>query len=103
MTLERASEVEKFDHYAATYTEAHAASVRLSGEDPAFFAAHKLGCLQRLGIGKAQPILDYGCGIGTLTRLLVREYESVSGYDPSVRSLEVAAREAPRARFHTDT
>jgi SAM-dependent methyltransferase len=100
MTLERASEVEKFDHYAGTYSEAHAASVRLSGEGPAFFAEHKLGCLRQLGIGRAQPVLDYGCGVGTLTRLLVREYESVSGYDPSVRSLEVAAREAPQAKFH---
>jgi SAM-dependent methyltransferase len=103
MTLERASEVEKFDRYAGSYSEAHAASVRLSGEDPAFFAAHKLGCLKRLGFQRADRVLDYGCGTGTLTRLLIREYDSVTGYDPSQRSLEVAAREAPGATFQSST
>lgn len=77
MTLDRASEVEKFDRYA----EAHAASVRLSGEDPAFFAAHELGCLQRLGIQRTDRILDYGCGTGALTRILIREF---TGYDPEL-------------------
>jgi SAM-dependent methyltransferase len=102
VTLERASEVEKFDQYAGSYSEAHAQSVRLSGEGPAFFAAHKLGCLQRLGVSKADRILDFGCGIGTLTRLLVKEYDSVSAYDPSSRSLEVASRELPQATFYAD-
>lgn len=100
MGLNRSSEVAKFDQYASSYSEAHAASVRLSGEGPAYFAEHKLGCLERLGIGPEQRILDYGCGVGTLTRVLVRRYGDVSGYDPSARSLEVARREIPGASFY---
>lgn len=101
VALEHASEVEKFDQYAQTYAEAHAASVRLSGEGPEYFAEHKLGCLLRLGVLPGHRVLDYGCGTGGLTRLLAGKFQAVAGYDPSARSLEVARERAPGATFYT--
>ena len=101
MALEHASEVEKFDQYAQTYEQAHAASIRLSGEGPEYFAEHKLGCLLRLGVLPAHGVLDYGCGTGGLTRLLSGQFRVVAGYDPSARSLEVARQRAAGATFYT--
>ncbi len=101
MALERVSEVEKFDHYAQTYEQAHAQSVKLSGEGPEFFAEHKLGCLLRMGVSGKHSVLDYGCGTGGLTRLSSERFGFVAGYDPSERSLEVARERAPRATFYS--
>jgi len=101
VALQHGSEVEKFDQYAQTYEQAHAQSVRLSGEGPEYFAEHKLGCLLRLGVSPAHGVLDYGCGTGGLTRLLTTRFASVAGYDPSARSLDVARARAPGATFYT--
>lgn len=102
MTLDRASEVDKFDRYAQSYSEAHAASIQASGEGPEYFARHKLQCLVRLGLSREQRVLDYGCGTGSLTRLLVGRCDAVSGYDPSALSLEQARQVAARASFHAE-
>jgi SAM-dependent methyltransferase len=102
VSLERATEVEKFDHYAQSYREAHRQNVRLSGEPPEYFAQHKLACLERAGVGPEQRVLDYGCGTGTLLGLSSARFRSVAGYDPSRESLAVAREQAPRASFYTD-
>jgi SAM-dependent methyltransferase len=98
--LQRSSEVDKFDRFASSYTRAHAASVKLSGEPPAYFAQHKRDCLLRLGLNRELRVLDYGCGTGSLTRLLVEHAAEVSAFDPSALSLEQARSVAPRARYH---
>jgi 2-polyprenyl-3-methyl-5-hydroxy-6-metoxy-1,4-benzoquinol methylase len=100
VSLDRLSEVEKFDQYARSYREAHRASVRLSGEDPEYFAEHKLGCLRRAGVPAGARVLDYGCGTGSLTRLLSRSFAVVAGYDPSGESLAMARAAAPEVTFH---
>lgn len=100
MTLDRTTEIGKFDRYAQSYTEAHAASIRASGESPEFFAQHKLDCLFRCGATAGQRVLDYGCGTGSLTRLLAARFQSVAGHDPSQLSLEQARAAAPAATFY---
>jgi SAM-dependent methyltransferase len=102
VSLERATEVEKFNQYAASYRDAHGASVRLSGEAPEYFAEHKLGCLERAGVRPGERVLDYGCGTGSLTRLLRGRFDAVSGYDPSEVSLDLARQQAPGATFYSD-
>jgi len=102
VSLERFSEVKKFDQYAQSYRDAHQQSVRVSGEAPEYFAQHKLGCLERAGVPRDARVLDYGCGTGSLTRLLSGHFAGVTGYDPSEVSLGVARQHAPSATFHAD-
>lgn len=90
----------EFDDYAEGYEAMHAASVAASGESTVYFADHKVGCLQRLGVLPDDPILDYGCGIGNLTERLFPAFSEVHGFDPSLKSLAVAQRRAPRAKLH---
>lgn len=57
----------EFDSYVDQYDTDHRASIRLSGEEPEYFAGYKIRALRRLvdawGIS-APRILDFGTGIG---------------------------------------
>ncbi|RVA08871.1 class I SAM-dependent methyltransferase, partial [Mesorhizobium sp. M7A.F.Ca.US.002.01.1.1] len=57
----------EFDQFAREYQEQHAASIRLSGENPDFFARYKIddvaATLRRAGV-KPRRILDFGAGVG---------------------------------------
>ncbi len=94
---------EKFDSYAASYDTLHQQSVSASGEPTEYFALYKLACLDRIGAPKDAPILDFGCGIGNLTEPLAGSFGDVHGFDPSVKSLEVAQKRAPAATLHATT
>jgi SAM-dependent methyltransferase len=89
-----------FDRHAGSYEEAHATSIKASGESTTYFAEYKLRCLER--IGAKGPILDFGCGIGNLTEQLVKTFRDVHGYDPSAESLRAAGPRAPGAVLHDD-
>jgi 2-polyprenyl-3-methyl-5-hydroxy-6-metoxy-1,4-benzoquinol methylase len=75
-------------------------NLAFSGESYEYFLEHKVVCLQRLGLQRDTAILDYGCGIGNLTRCLAAHFERVEGYDPSAKSIEIATRRAPASKFH---
>lgn len=93
----------KFDAYAEDYVTVHQRNVAITGEQPEYFAAYKLGCLERLvGAGFDLPVLDYGCGVGMVTRQLCARFSDVQGFDPSATSLAAARERAPRARFHSE-
>jgi 2-polyprenyl-3-methyl-5-hydroxy-6-metoxy-1,4-benzoquinol methylase len=90
----------EFDKHARSYEKTHAQNLRPSGEPPAYFARYKQQVLERiLGRGFAGPVLDFGCGIGTLTALLAESFATVDGYDPSGESLSLARARVPAARF----
>lgn len=94
----------EFDRHARGYHDMHAASIAASGEDPEYFAVYKQRTLERiLGKGFARPLLDFGCGIGNLTKHLAESFPDVDGYDPSSESTSLAKGRAPRARFFHDT
>lgn len=94
----------EFDQHAGGYDDMHRESIRASGEDPEYFAVYKQKCLERLlGNGFNGPVLDFGCGIGNLTRFLVDSFPAVEGYDPSAESARVAAERAPKAKFYDKT
>lgn len=94
----------EFDQYAGGYDQMHRESIRASGEDPEYFAVYKQRVLERLlGRGFERPVLDFGCGIGNLTRFLVDSFPAVEGFDPSAESARVAAERAPGARFYDST
>lgn len=90
----------EFDAVAGDYDRMHRDSIKMSGEDPEYFARYKLEVLRRiLGEGFARPLLDFGCGIGNLTKFLVEAFPEVHGYDPSSASVAMAKERAPSAVF----
>ena len=81
----------------------HADSIRASGEPPEYFAEHKASLVRRaLGESFAQPVLDYGSGIGNLTSLLASTFRDVHAYDPSSDCTRIARERSPSAHFHED-
>jgi SAM-dependent methyltransferase len=90
----------KFDAHAENYHDDHARSLSSSGEDPEYFHRYKLGCIERLGLSNSARILDYGCGIGNVTVHLARQFDTVHGFDPSRRSLDMCKERVPSAILH---
>jgi SAM-dependent methyltransferase len=91
---------QKFDHVAASYDTLYEQSLAASGESKEYFARYKLACLSRLGVGRDEPILDWGCGIGNVLGPLAAEYREVHGYDPSEESLKLARQRVANAVLH---
>jgi 2-polyprenyl-3-methyl-5-hydroxy-6-metoxy-1,4-benzoquinol methylase len=93
----------KFDAYAKDYERLHGNSITASGEQPAYFADYKVECIKRLvGSGYDAPILDYGCGVGSLTERLIRRFSQVSGFDPSATSVAEARERAAASTFYEE-
>ena len=61
-------------------------------------------CPDRLaGVDRNVSILDFGCGYGRLTPLLLKEgFSDIVGYDPSAALIARAIRENPGARYTCD-
>lgn len=91
----------EFDAYVDEYDAQHAASVRLSGEDPDFFAAYKAreaaGAMAAAGIAPKR-IMDFGAGRGNCIPHLQAEFPDaqVTALDVSARSLTYCAARAVR-------
>jgi trans-aconitate methyltransferase len=66
----------QFDQYTTSYEEELAKSLAASGESRDYFAAGRVAwlakCLDKLGV-KANRVLDFGCGDGLTTPMLLRE------------------------------
>jgi SAM-dependent methyltransferase len=92
----------EFDAFVGSYRDMHAAVLGASGEEPEYFARYKLEVLRDILGLETRPLLDFGCGIGNLTRLLGDLHTEIHGYDPSSRSVELARERAEFATFHDD-
>lgn len=92
----------QFDKYAKDYRDMHAGSVAASGEEPEYFHRYKAEWLQARFGAAAGPVLDFGAGIGNLTRELTPLFDEVHGYDPSRDSLDMARERAPGATFFAE-
>ena len=81
--------VAEFDSVASNYEELHAQSIRVTGEQPEYFAAYKASYIARLLPSRPCRVLDYGCGIGMLAHHLKRKVSEVQidGFDPSSASI----------------
>jgi SAM-dependent methyltransferase len=92
----------EFDKFAEEYHKAHQRNIRLSGEDPEFFARYKVLDLKKLAARYALPrasnILDFGCGVGASLGYIASEFQDsqVVGVDVSQKSLEVAQQNSGR-------
>lgn len=86
-----------FDAYSESYLDVLAKSTGENVESASFFAYQKVSHLSRSlpNRSRIKAILDYGCGVGMSFRALQHAFPRafITGADPSVRSLEVAARE----------
>lgn len=84
-----------FDRYATSYDEALSNALAPSGEDREYFARGRVGwlkrCLNEMG-ESSRSILDYGCGDGSTTHVLLDMLgaESAVGVDISPLSIEIA-------------
>lgn len=91
----------EFDAVADDYREQHAASIRLSGEEPDFFARYKIEAtahaLTAQGV-TPQRILDFGAGVGNSLPHLQELFPQadVTCLDVSARSLELCRDRALR-------
>ena len=96
-------DVAEFDRFAEEYTATHADNIRISGEDPEYFARYKIEEVRRrwdaLHGGEPSTVLDFGTGIGNSLPHLKRLFPSsaITGLDVSQKSLDVAARRFPDA------
>lgn len=81
-----ATETTSFDRYAANYQELLNRSVSISGESGKYFAEVKACYLAAvLGSDFDGRVLDFGCGIGLLSNVLLQYMPAakLDGYDPS--------------------
>ncbi len=80
----------EFDQFAAEYEHVHSRNIRITGENSDYFASYKASYITREVGADASRVLDYGCGIGLLSRHLKRCLPSaqIDGYDVSALSLE---------------
>jgi SAM-dependent methyltransferase len=92
----------EFDRYADDYDASLAAALEATGEDRGFYAQGRVAwlarCLRQLNF-KPSRVLDYGCGDGSTSPILCKEFglERCVGLDVSSRSIEMA-----RSRFASD-
>jgi trans-aconitate methyltransferase len=87
-----------FDEYAEAYEQALSNAIAVSGESREYFAEGRVAwlahCLQEAG-EMPRKLLDFGCGDGATTPLLLAalKAESAVGIDVSAKSLEVARKQ----------
>lgn len=95
----------EFDKFATEYRNLHAANIRLSGEDPEYFAEYKvvdIAAELRREQAIAHKALDFGAGVGYSVPFFARHMPTtrVTCLDVSRTSLELgAARHGAAAEF----
>jgi SAM-dependent methyltransferase len=91
----------EFDKFADEYLATHAENLKISGEDPDYFARAKAEVLRRrwtqLGLAEPAAILDFGAGIGNAWPHLASVFPgaAITGLDVSEKSLAIAERRFP--------
>jgi len=89
-------DIAEFDQFADEYMAMHAKNVKLSGEQPEYFARYKIDAVRRIWSRKTRPeprtVLDFGAGIGNSLPHLHAHFPTaaITALDVSDRSLQVA-------------
>lgn len=89
----------EFDKFAAEYRAMHAANIKLSGEDPEYFAEYKVVDVaaelarSELGSNPQPAVLDFGAGIGYSVPFFRKHLPAarVTCLDVSRKSLDLGA------------
>jgi SAM-dependent methyltransferase len=97
-----------FDDYAAAYEGALANAIAPSGETREYFAEGRVAWLKRCLVDSGENprlLLDFGCGDGATTPLLLAALhaDSAVGIDVSTKSLAIARKNhaIPQVRFES--
>jgi len=80
----------EFDLFATNYQELLDRNVRITGDTSDYFAAYKAAYIARKLALTSGKLLDYGCGVGLLSRHLKRRMPAmrIDGFDVSQDSLD---------------
>lgn len=87
-----ADQVSRFDRVADRYREELDRALKWAGSDSSYFYRAKVALIKRVASPNPRVILDFGCGVGELTRMLATAFpmSRVIGVDASLASLDVA-------------
>jgi 2-polyprenyl-3-methyl-5-hydroxy-6-metoxy-1,4-benzoquinol methylase len=79
----------EFDAFAGRYPDLVNESIRITGESSDYFARYKAAYIARKAAPVSGRVLDYGCGVGLLSRHLkeLLPLAQIDGFDPSDKSL----------------
>jgi SAM-dependent methyltransferase len=97
-----------FDEYAAAYEQALSDAISPSGESREYFAEGRVAWLKRCLDQRSETpkaLLDFGCGDGATTPLLLRALnaERAIGTDVSAKSLEIAQKRHATGRIRYES
>jgi SAM-dependent methyltransferase len=97
-----------FDQHAAAYEQALSNAIAPSGESREYFSGGRVAWLKRCLEERKQPVnslLDFGCGDGATTPLLVQALnaKSAAGVDVSAKSLEIARKRHANEKIRYET
>ena len=86
-----------FDEFAAEYDTALNRGLSVSGENKDYFARRRIEWLRnrlRNNVARVEHVMDYGCGIGSTSPLLIEILGATAlvGTDSSPKSLEIATQ-----------
>lgn len=86
-----------FDNFSSSYKNILNKDIRFSGENADYFARYKASCIKKvLGSDFRGRILDFGCGIGLVSKHLRQYYNGdkveIIGYDVSADSIDEAKK-----------
>jgi len=99
---------ELFDQYAAAYEQALSTALAPSGESREYFAEGRVAwlkhCLDEMKL-PVNSLLDFGCGDGATTPLLLQglNAQSAVGVDVSAKSLEIARKRHGNERIRYES
>jgi trans-aconitate methyltransferase len=85
-------QLDPFDDVAHDYVGDLNRNLRLAGGDSQFFYEAKLNLIRSEVAEPPRVVLDFGCGVGILTRMLADSYPeaTIVGFDPSTEEIRVA-------------
>lgn len=87
----------EFDHYAKDYQSIMDNCTGVLGQEAQYFLHYKSEYLQRQLRGSPpKKILDFGCGVGSFSKILSQSFPSaaIHGYDISSKSIELSDKNA---------
>lgn len=90
-----------FDKHAEQYEKQLTDDLKFFGEESSYFAEYKVRILKEEINKYPEQILEYGCGIGLNLQYLISYFKNseVTGCDISAKSIEIAGKRNPQAKF----